>query len=109
MRPQLASLAHGAHIVVGTPGRILDHLERGSLPLDALNTLVLDEADRMLDMGFADDIAAVAAAAPSRGRRCCSRPPTPRAWRKLSARFLRDPKEVTLAARHRQQDPPALL
>ena len=59
MRPQLASLEHGAHIVVGTPGRILDHLERGSLKLDALNTLVLDEADRMLDMGFHDDIATV--------------------------------------------------
>src|SRR5690242_9381334 len=45
MRPQTASLEHGAHIVVGTPGRIMDHLERGSLSLDALNTLVLDEAD----------------------------------------------------------------
>ena len=65
MRPQLASLEHGAHIVVGTPGRIMDHLERGSLQLDALNTLVLDEADRMLDMGFFDDIATVARACPS--------------------------------------------
>ncbi|HRE16256.1 MAG TPA: DEAD/DEAH box helicase, partial [Rhodocyclaceae bacterium] len=52
MRPQMASLEHGAHIVVGTPGRIMDHMERGSLNLEALNTLVLDEADRMLDMGF---------------------------------------------------------
>src|SRR6201996_3194048 len=59
MRPQTASLEQGAHIVVGTPGRIMDHLERGSLPLQALNTLVLDEADRMLDMGFFDDIATV--------------------------------------------------
>ena len=59
MRPQIASLAHGAHVVVGTPGRILDHLERQTLDLQALNTLVLDEADRMLDMGFADDIAKV--------------------------------------------------
>jgi ATP-dependent RNA helicase DbpA len=64
MRPQLASLEHGAHIVVGTPGRILDHLERGSLRLDALNSLVLDEADRMLDMGFLDDIARVACQCP---------------------------------------------
>ena len=56
MRSQLASLSHGAHIVVGTPGRILDHLSRQTLALDALNTLVLDEADRMLDMGFAEDI-----------------------------------------------------
>ena len=52
IRTQTASLAHGAHIVVGTPGRILDHLSRQTLVLDALNTLVLDEADRMLDMGF---------------------------------------------------------
>src|SRR5687768_10109582 len=59
MRAQLASLSHGAHIVVGTPGRILDHLSRQTLALDALNTLVLDEADRMLDMGFAEDIAQV--------------------------------------------------
>ena len=69
MRPQLQSLAHGAHVVVGTPGRILDHLSRGSLDLAALKTLVLDEANRMLDMGFFDDIATVAA-------RC---PPPPRA------------------------------
>ncbi|MBO9646780.1 MAG: DEAD/DEAH box helicase, partial [Pseudacidovorax sp.] len=55
LRGQTASLGHGAHIVVGTPGRILDHLERGNLELSALNTLVLDEADRMLDMGFAED------------------------------------------------------
>lgn len=59
MRPQTTSLEQGAHIVVGTPGRIMDHLERGSLALGTLNTLVLDEADRMLDMGFFDDIATV--------------------------------------------------
>ena len=56
LRGQTQSLEHGAHVVVGTPGRILDHLERGSLQLQAVNTLVLDEADRMLDMGFFDDI-----------------------------------------------------
>ena len=60
IRPQAASLAHGAHVVVGTPGRIIDHLDRGGLQLDALTTLVLDEADRMLDMGFLDDIASIA-------------------------------------------------
>ncbi|RZL90825.1 MAG: DEAD/DEAH box helicase, partial [Variovorax sp.] len=64
LRGQTASLAHGAHIVVGTPGRIMDHLERGHLQLEALNTLVLDEADRMLDMGFFDDIAKVARQCP---------------------------------------------
>lgn len=64
--PQLGSLTHGAHVVVGTPGRLLDHLRRGSLDLSGLKTLVLDEADRMLDMGFQDDIAALIAAAPAR-------------------------------------------
>lgn len=56
MRPQLDSLKHGAHIIVGTPGRVRKHLESGALKLDQLQTLVLDEADRMLDMGFVDDI-----------------------------------------------------
>ncbi len=57
--PQLASLEHNPHIVVGTPGRVLKHLERGSLTLNRLKTLVLDEADRMLDMGFYDDIMSI--------------------------------------------------
>src|SRR5687767_4186983 len=65
LRGQTASLAHGAHIVVGTPGRIMDHLERGHLSLEALNTLVLDEADRMLDMGFYEDIATVVRQCPA--------------------------------------------
>lgn len=54
--PQIGSLEHGAHIVVGTPGRLMEHLRKGTLKLNALNTLVLDEADRMLDMGFVDSI-----------------------------------------------------
>ena len=65
LRGQLATLEHGAHIVVGTPGRVMDHLARASLQLDALNTLVLDEADRMLDMGFLDDIVTVARQCPA--------------------------------------------
>ena len=65
LRGQTQSLEHGAHVVVGTPGRILDHLERGHLSLAAVRTLVLDEADRMLDMGFFDDIAQVAKLCPA--------------------------------------------
>ena len=64
LRNQQASLEHGAHIVVGTPGRLIDHLERGALQLAALTTLVLDEADRMLDMGFHDAIATIAKQCP---------------------------------------------
>ena len=63
--PQIGSLEHGAHVVVGTPGRISDHLRKQTLTIDRVNTLVLDEADRMLDMGFLDDIAAIVALTPS--------------------------------------------
>jgi len=102
MRPQLASLAHGAHVVVGTPGRVLDHLGRESLSLDALATLVLDEADRMLDMGFADDIAAIARSCPPPSRRqtLLFSATYPDDVAQLAARYLRDPQEVRLAERH---------
>ena len=62
MRPQIASLEHGAHIVVGTPGRLLDHIGRNSIKLTTVQTLVLDEADRMIDMGFYEDIVGIVAA-----------------------------------------------
>ncbi|AOJ09933.1 ATP-dependent RNA helicase DbpA [Burkholderia mayonis] len=100
MRPQTASLEHGAHIVVGTPGRIMDHLERGSLALGALNTLVLDEADRMLDMGFFDDIATVARQCPKERQTLLFSATYPDGIAKLSQQFLRNPKEVKLEARH---------
>ncbi len=105
MRPQLASLEHGAHIVVGTPGRILDHLDRGSLALDAVNTWVLDEADRMLDMGFADDIAAVARHLPPTAQRqtllfSATYPPN---VAQLAARYQREPVTVALQEPHSPQ------
>jgi len=100
MRPQLASLEHGAHIVVGTPGRIMDHLERGSLKLDALNTLVLDEADRMLDMGFFDDIATVARQCPAQRQTLLFSATYPEGITKLAAAFMRQPKEVKLLSAH---------
>ena len=100
MRPQLASLEHGAHIVVGTPGRIIDHLERGSLNLEALNTLVLDEADRMLDMGFFDDIAVVAKQCPKTRQTLLFSATYPDGIVKLSQQFMREPREVKLLAQH---------
>ncbi|MFC0573536.1 ATP-dependent RNA helicase DbpA [Paraburkholderia solisilvae] len=100
MRPQTASLEHGAHIVVGTPGRIMDHLERGSLSLQALNTLVLDEADRMLDMGFFDDIATVARQCSKERQTLLFSATYPDGIAKLSQQFLRNPKQVTLEERH---------
>ncbi|EHK7541556.1 ATP-dependent RNA helicase DbpA [Vibrio cholerae] len=65
MGPQIGSLEHGAHILVGTPGRILDHLSKDRIDLSELNTLVLDEADRMLEMGFQEALEAIIAAAPA--------------------------------------------
>jgi ATP-dependent RNA helicase DbpA len=94
LRNQLASLEHGAHIVVGTPGRVLDHLERESLALGALKTLVLDEADRMLDMGFFDDIVRVAKRCPKDRQTLLFSATYPDGIATLSQQFLRAPKEV---------------
>ncbi|MEJ8812045.1 ATP-dependent RNA helicase DbpA [Variovorax ureilyticus] len=100
MRGQLASLEHGAHIVVGTPGRIMDHLERGSLDLEALNTLVLDEADRMLDMGFFDDIAKVARQCPAKRQTLLFSATYPEGIERLAAQFMKDPQQITVQAQH---------
>ena len=96
MRPQLASLAHGAQVVVGTPGRLLDHLARGSLGLASLNTLVLDEADRMLDMGFHDDIAAVARHCPAQRQTLLFSATYPEGIAGLSAALMREPLQIRL-------------
>ncbi len=100
MRPQLASLEHGAHVVIGTPGRLMDHLERGSLQLDALNTLVLDEADRMLDMGFFDDISTIIKQCPKPRQTLLFSATYPPGIAKLAAAFMREPKEVKLTEAH---------
>ena len=102
LRGQLASLEHGAHIVVGTPGRIMDHLERGSLQLEALNTLVLDEADRMLDMGFFEDIAKVARQCPKERQTLLFSATYPEGIAKLSAQFMKNPQQITVQAQHEQ-------
>ncbi|TWO69437.1 ATP-dependent RNA helicase DbpA [Caenimonas sedimenti] len=100
LRGQLATLEHGAHVVVGTPGRVMDHLERGSLRLDALNTLVLDEADRMLDMGFLDDIATVARQCPPERQTLLFSATYPEGIAKLAAQFMRSPLAVKVEAQH---------
>jgi ATP-dependent RNA helicase DeaD len=68
---QFRALAAGAQIVIGTPGRVMDHMERGTLKLDALKLVVLDEADRMLDMGFRDDIEHILKSVPAGRGSCC--------------------------------------
>ncbi len=100
MRPQMLSLEHGAHVVVGTPGRIMDHLQRGSLTLEALNTLVLDEADRMLDMGFYGEIAAIAKMCPKKRQTLLFSATFPAEIGELSKRFMRQPQEVKLTELH---------
>ncbi len=102
MRPQVASLEHGAHIVVGTPGRIMDHLQRNSLNLEELNTLVLDEADRMLDMGFYDDIAFVVKRCPSKRQTLLFSATYPNGIAGLARQFLRNPQEVKLLEQHEE-------
>ena len=98
LAPQTTALQHGAHIVVGTPGRIQKHLQKGSLDLGALRTLVLDEADRMLDMGFIDAIAAIAEQAPAARQTLLFSATYPEAIARLSARFQREPLEVFTAS-----------
>lgn len=100
LRGQLATLEHGAHVVVGTPGRVLDHLQRGSLQLDAVNTLVLDEADRMLDMGFFEEIAGVIRLCPPQRQTLLFSATYPEEIDRLAAQFMREPLTVKVEAQH---------
>ena len=103
LRGQTVSLEHGAHVVVGTPGRIMDHLERGSLSLQGLKMLVLDEADRMLDMGFFDDIAKVARQCPKDRQTLLFSATYPEGIAKLASQFMREPQTVKVQAQHDAQ------
>jgi ATP-independent RNA helicase DbpA len=100
LRGQRASLEHGAHIVVGTPGRIMDHLARGYLTLEGLGTLVLDEADRMLDMGFFDDIATVTKQCPKERQTLLFSATYPEGIEKLARQFMRDPVQIKVESQH---------
>lgn len=97
LRGQRASLENGAHIIVGTPGRVMDHLARGYLSLEALNTLVLDEADRMLDMGFFEDIATVTKQCPPERQTLLFSATYPEGIDKLAKQFMRSPERITVA------------
>ena len=98
LRGQRASLENGAQIVVGTPGRVMDHLARGYLTLESLNTLVLDEADRMLDMGFLDDIVTVTKQCPPERQTLLFSATYPEGIDKLAQQFMRNPVKVLVAA-----------
>ena len=100
LRGQIQSLQHGADVVVGTPGRIGDHLERGTLELRGIKTVVLDEADRMLDMGFFDEIAAVVRRCPDDRQTLLFSATYPEGIARLAAQFMREPQSVKVESQH---------
>ncbi|MEP6938272.1 MAG: DEAD/DEAH box helicase [Rudaea sp.] len=97
--PQLGGLRRGVHVVVGTPGRIIDHLERGSLDLSELDCLVLDEADEMLRMGFIDDVEAVLKKTPPKRQVALFSATMPAQIRRIAQTYLRDPVEIQIKAK----------
>ncbi len=96
---QLSALRRGVHVVVGTPGRVIDHLDRGTLDLSELKTLVLDEADEMLRMGFIDDVEAVLKKLPESRQVALFSATMPPQIRRIAQTYLRDPVEVTIASK----------
>ncbi len=94
--PQLSGLKRGVHVVVGTPGRVIDHLNRGSLDLSQLTTLVLDEADEMLRMGFIDDVEAVLKKTPPTRQVALFSATMPTQIRRIAQTYLRDPVEISI-------------
>ncbi len=100
LRPQADSLQHGAHIVVGTPGRIKDHLSRETLELNSLDTLVLDEADRMLDMGFYDEIMHIVKNAPEERQTLLFSATYPNTIKKMCRSIQRDSVEIKIDSEH---------
>ena len=93
---QLSALRRGVHIVVGTPGRIMDHLEKGTLDLTELKYLVLDEADEMLKMGFAEDVETILADTPADKQVALFSATMPAQIRRISKQYLNDPEEITI-------------
>ncbi|MGY0616523.1 ATP-dependent RNA helicase DbpA [Vibrio sp. FJH11] len=100
MGPQIGSLEHGAHILVGTPGRILDHLEKGRINLEELNTLVLDEADRMLEMGFQDALDAIIDAAPKQRQTLLFSATFPEKIEHIAQRIMQSPEMIKVESTH---------
>lgn len=97
--PQLAGLKRGAQVVVGTPGRVIDHLEKGSLDLSHLDYMVLDEADEMLQMGFAEDVERILADTPEYKQVALFSATMPPAIRKITSKYLHDPVQVTVKSK----------
>jgi ATP-dependent RNA helicase DeaD len=94
--PQLNALKRGPQVIVGTPGRLIDHLERGTLKLDAVRCVVLDEADEMLDMGFADAMEAILSQTPAEKQVALFSATMAPNIRRIAQRHLRDPREIVI-------------
>jgi len=97
--PQLSALRRGVHVVVGTPGRVIDHLDKGSLDLSKLKTLVLDEADEMLRMGFIDDVERILQETPDSRQTTLFSATMPSAIKRIAQTYLKTPAEITVAAK----------
>jgi len=96
---QIRQLKRGVHVVVGTPGRVMDHMRKGTLKLDALQALVLDEADEMLRMGFIDDVEWILEQTPKQRQMALFSATMPREIQRIARRHLRDPQEIAIKAR----------
>ncbi|MFT5163395.1 MAG: ATP-dependent RNA helicase DeaD [Alteromonadaceae bacterium] len=96
---QISALKRGVHVVVGTPGRVLDHLNKGTLKLTGIKTLILDEADEMLRMGFIEDIETIMDAAPSDCQKTMFSATMPAPIAKIARKYLRNPQEVKIASK----------
>ncbi|MFZ6843356.1 DEAD/DEAH box helicase [Undibacterium sp. RuTC16W] len=97
--PQLSALRRGVHVVVGTPGRVIDHLDKGSLDLSKLKTLVLDEADEMLRMGFIDDVERILQETPETRQTALFSATMPSVIKRIAQTYLNKPAEITVAAK----------
>jgi ATP-dependent RNA helicase DeaD len=94
---QIRALRAGVQVVIGTPGRVMDHLNRGTLKLDQLSSLILDEADEMLDMGFIDDIETILGYVPADRQTVCFSATMPEPIRRLTQRYMRNPVQISIA------------
>ena len=96
---QIRQLKRGVHVVVGTPGRVMDHMRKGTLKLDALQALVLDEADEMLRMGFIDDVEWILEQTPKQRQMALFSATMPKEIRRIAQRHLHDPQEISIKTR----------
>lgn len=102
--PQLQALRRGVHVVVGTPGRVIDHLDKTTLDLSSLKTLVLDEGDEMLRMGFIDDVESVLKRTPENRQVALFSATMPAPIRRIAGTYLRNPQEIAIEAKTRTAD-----